>query len=169
MPTDALPTAAIWDGYAVAGIVFVVVLVMIGLVWKGFKEYRTWQTTENKAQRDWQDAQFTLREAENERQRAWNEQMEAKRQKEAADRDQKMRAFMAEQQAKQIVASKEQSTILNSLVARMDTVTTMISVQTAAITEQSKALQAHDQRVDERLSQYAGTKTTRKVAENAGR
>jgi formiminotetrahydrofolate cyclodeaminase len=169
MPTDALPTAAIWDGYAVAGIVFIVILVMVALVWKGFKEYRAWQTMENQSHRDWQDMQFKLRETENERQRAFNEQMEAKRQKEAADRDQQMRAFMSEQQAKQIAASKEQSTILNSLVTRMDTVTTMISMQTAAITEQSKTLQAHDQRVNDRLAQHARAKTPRKTTTNVSR
>lgn len=169
MPTEALPTAAIWDGYAVAGIVFVVIAFLLFAGWKVFKEYRAWQTAENEAQREWQDEQFKLREAENDRQRAWNEQMEAKRQKEANERDHQMRAFMADQQEKQIAASKEQSLILNSLVARMDTVTTMISVQTAAISEQSKALQAHDQRVDERLAQYAGAKAPRKAAANAGR
>lgn len=169
MPTDALPTAAIWDGYAVAGIVFIVIAFLLFAGWKVFKEYRAWQTAENQAQREWQDEQFKLREAENDRQRAWNEQMEAKRQKEANERDHQMRAFMAEQQEKQITASKEQSLILNSLVSRMDTVTTMISVQTAAITDQSKALQAHDQRVDERLAQYAGAKAPRKAAANAGR
>lgn len=169
MPTEALPTAAIWDGYAVAGIVFVVIAFLLFAGWKVFKEYRAWQTAENEAQREWQDEQFKLREAENDRQRAWNEQMEAKRQKEANERDHQMRAFMADQQEKQIAASKEQSLILNSLVARMDTVTTMISVQTAAITDQSKALQAHDQRVDERLAQYAGAKAPRKAAANAGR
>lgn len=169
MPTEPLPTAAIWDGYAVAGIVFIVVLVMIGLIWKGFQEYRIWQTAESKAQRDWQDEQFKLREAENERQRAWNEQIEAKREASAEARDQRMRQFMQEQHTKQIEADRETSKVLNSLVARIDNLTAMVSVQTTALTEHGQALKQHDAHVDERLAQYAGAKAPRKVIGNAGR
>lgn len=169
MPTDALPTAAIWDGYAVAGIVFVVIAFLLFAGWKVFKEYRAWQTAENKAQREWQDEQFKLREAENERQRAWNEQMEAKREASAETRDQRMRQFMQEQQAKQIEADRDTSKVLNSLVARIDNLTAMVSVQTTALTEHGQALKLHDARVDERLAQYAGAKAPRKAAANAGR
>lgn len=146
MPTEALPTAAIWDGYAVAGIVFVVVLVMIYLVWRGFREYRSWQTAENAAQRTWQDEQFAKREAENERQRAWNEQMEAKREKSAVARDEQMRAFMAAQQEKQIQADQETNRVLNSLVSRIDGLTVVM-------TAQSKALSDHDAKVDQRIAE----------------
>jgi len=169
MPTEVLPTAAIWDGYAVAGIVFIVVLVMIALIWKAFKEYRAWQTAENAAQRDWQDEQFAKREAENERQRLWNEQMEAKREASAEARDQRMRQFMAEQQAKQIEADRDTSKVLNSLVARIDNLTAMVSVQTTALTEHGQALKLHDAKVDDRLAQYAGAKARQKGGTNVGR
>lgn len=145
MPTDALPTAAIWDGYAVAGIVFVVILVMIWLVWKGFKEYRVWQTSENQAQRKWQDDQFALRQVESEKQRAWNEQMEQRRSQEAATRDEQMRKFMAAQQEKQIQADQETSRVLNSLVSRIDGLTAVMAAQ-------SKALSDHDAKVDQRMA-----------------
>lgn len=145
MPTDALPTAAIWDGYAVAGIVFIVIAVMAFFVWRAFREYRIWQTEENKAQREWQDEQFAKRELENEKQRAWNEQMEHRRSQEAATRDEQMRKFMAAQQEKQIQADQETSRVLNSLVSRIDGLTAVMAAQ-------SKALSDHDAKVDQRMA-----------------
>ncbi|GAP14881.1 hypothetical protein LARV_02660 [Longilinea arvoryzae] len=145
MPTDALPTAAIWDGYAVAGIVFVVILVMAWFVWKAFREYRVWQTAENQAQRKWQDEQFVLRQTENEKQRAWNEQMEHRRSQEASTRDEQMRKFMAAQQEKQIQADQETSRVLNSLVSRIDGLTAVMAAQ-------SKALSDHDAKVEQRFA-----------------
>lgn len=151
MPTDALPTAAIWDDFKVAGIVFIVILAMVILAWKAFREYRAWQTAENQAQRKWQDEQFDKRELENEKQRTWNEEMERRRSQEAATRDEQMRTFMAAQQKKQIEADQETSRVLNSLVSRIDGLTAVMAAQ-------SKALSDHDAKVDQRFAAAAAPK-----------
>lgn len=129
MSTDALPTAAIWDGYAVAGIVFVVILVLLWVGWKVFREYRSWQT------------------AESDLQRKWYERMEDKREKVSTARDEQMRTFMADQQEKQIQADQETSRVLNSLVSRIDGLTAVMSAQ-------SKALSDHDAKVDQRVAEF---------------
>jgi uncharacterized membrane protein YdfJ with MMPL/SSD domain len=67
-----------------------------------------------------------------------------------------MRTFMAIQQKKQIEADQETSKVLNSLVSRIDNLTAMMSIQTSALSEQSKVLKDHDARVEDRLAQYAG-------------
>ncbi len=133
MPTDALPTAAIWDGYAVAGIVFVVILILLFAGWKVFREYRKWQTDESEVQRK------------------WYERMEDKREKTANARDEQMRAFMAAQQEKQIQADQETSRVLNSLVSRIDGLTAVMAAQ-------SKALSDHDAKVDQRIAAAAAPK-----------
>lgn len=140
MLTDALPTAAIWDGYAVAGIVFIVILVLLWVGWKVFREYRSWQT------------------AESDLQRKWYERMEDKREKVATARDEQMRTFMAEQQEKQIQADQETSRVLNSLVSRIDGLTAVMSAQ-------SKALNDHDAKVDQRIADFKAQPKRRANAE----
>ncbi len=140
MQTDALPTAAIWDGYAVAGIVFVVILVLLFVGWKVFREYRSWQT------------------AESDLQRKWYERMEDKREKVATARDEQMRTFMAGQQEKQIQADQETSRVLNSLVSRIDGLTAVMSAQ-------SKALSDHDAKIDQRITEIKAQPKRRANAE----
>jgi flagellar biosynthesis/type III secretory pathway M-ring protein FliF/YscJ len=131
----AMPGPGIWDQYAVAGILFVVIVVIGVAVRKVFREYREWQSKETELQRDWQEAQYQKRETENEKQRNWYSEMEKQRETALAERDKQWTAMVREIQALVDRRDRESHTVLTNLTTQIGTLTELIS--------------KHDRRVEE--------------------
>jgi len=123
MPTDIpMPSASIWDQYAVAAILFVVVCV-IGLAgWRAFREFRGWQTSEY------------------ERQRLWYETMEKKRDESQSKRDLLWQQFYQLIQDHQAKRDRENNEIMSKMISRIDSLTETITMHDRKSAQQLETL-----------------------------
>ncbi len=135
-----MPGPNIWDNYAVAGILLIVIVVIGSAVRKIFSEYRDWQSEEAEKQRNWQETQFAKRENENEKQRAWYSEMEKKREIALAERDKQWTAMVREIQALVDRRDRESHQALMELTGQIRMLT--------------EGLAAHDARVEDRMKQF---------------
>lgn len=110
MPTDVpLPPATIWDQYAVASIVFVVIIFMLFLAGRAFARYLKWQTEESQVQR------------------TWYEGMERKRDEKQAARDLQWQQFYQQIQEHQAKRDRESNEIMSRMITRIDVLTEAIN------------------------------------------
>lgn len=110
MPPDVpLPSTSMWDQYAVAAIVFVVVIVMLYSAAKAFTKYLKWQTSESQTQR------------------TWYEDMERKRDIKQAERDAKWQQFYQQIQDHQAKRDRESGEVMSRMIARIDALTDAIN------------------------------------------
>lgn len=137
---DAMPGPGIWDQYAVAGILFVVIVVIGAAVRKVFYEYREWQTAETEKQRIWQEEQYAKREKENITQRTWYSEMEKQREVALSERDKQWTAMVREIQALVDRRDRESHQALMELTGQIRMLT--------------DGLAAHDARVEDRMKQF---------------
>lgn len=129
-----------WDQYAVAGILFIVIVVIGAAVRKVFYEYRDWQTSESDKQRIWQEEQYAKREKENNAQRAWYSEMEKQREIALSERDKQWTAMVREIQALVDRRDRESHQALMELTGQIRMLT--------------EGLAAHDARVEDRMKQF---------------
>lgn len=123
-----------------AGILFVVIVVIGIAVRKVFTEYREWQSAETEKQRKWQEEQFQKRENENEKQRTWYSAMEGKREDSLSERDKQWTQMVREIQA---------------LVDKRDRESTQALVElTNQIRLLTEGFASHDAKVENGLKQF---------------
>lgn len=135
-----MPGPGIWDNYAVAGILLIVIIVIGNAVRKVFSEYRNWQTEESDKQRQWQETQFTKRENENEKQRTWYSTMEKEREIALAERDKQWTSMVRDIQALIDRRDRESHQALTELTQQIRLLT--------------EGMAAHDARVEDRIKQF---------------
>ena len=110
MPTEIpMPSASIWDQYAVAAIVFIVIIVLLVLAGRAFGRYLKWQTDESQVQR------------------TWYEGMERKRDEKQAARDLQWQQFYQQIQEHQAKRDRESNEIMSRMITRIDGLTEVIN------------------------------------------
>ncbi|MDI6769753.1 MAG: hypothetical protein QMD04_08760 [Anaerolineales bacterium] len=135
-----MPGPGVWDQYAVAAIMFIVIVVIGMAVRKIFYEYREWQTIESEKQRIWQEEQYAKREKENVTQRTWYSEMEKQREVALSERDKQWTAMVREIQALVDRRDRESHQALMELTGQIRLLT--------------DGLAAHDARVEGRMKQF---------------
>jgi predicted Holliday junction resolvase-like endonuclease len=109
--TELLPTASIWEQFAVIAVmVLVVALLGYGAV-KVFREFTKWQTEQN-----------VQREKDQETQRQWEESREAKLDREMRERNQTWQEFFKRINDDNVEAIKQMTVVYGKLVEQIDCV-----------------------------------------------
>lgn len=131
--TPSLPPATIWEQYGVVAIIVVVVALVLIAAWKVFKEYRAWQSEEQKLQRAWQEEQSKV-------QREWQAEQNKIRDEEQLKRDQRWQEQVKDMNISQVEQDKQTANVLSKVLERMDALTMVLTLHDERAKEAIKDL-----------------------------